>query len=60
MEYYRTTGQGPAFFKLGGRVRYAVSEIERWVRARRRYRTGCGGRAGPSRAATTPGSIEAS
>ena len=31
LEYYRTTGEGPAFFKLGGRVRYSVGEIERWV-----------------------------
>ncbi len=54
MEYYRTTGQGPAFSKLGGRVRYAVSEIERWVRARRRYRTTGAGRAGPRRVTTTP------
>ena len=60
MEYYRTTGQGPAFFKLGGRVRYAVSDIERWVRARRRYRTRGAGRAGPRRATTTRGSVSAS
>ena len=60
MEYYRTTGEGPAFYKLGGRVRYAVSEIERWVRARRRYRTRGAERAGPRRAATTRGSLNAS
>ena len=60
LEYYRTTGQGPAYFKLGGRVRYAVDEIERWVRARRRYRTRGGERAGPRRATTPPGSIDAS
>ena len=60
MEYYRTTGQGPAYFKLGGRVRYSVSEIERWVRARRRYSTRGGERAGPRRAATTRGSVKAS
>ena len=59
MEYYRTTGQGPAYFKLGGRVRYSVSEIERWVRARRRYRTRGAGRAGPRRAATARESTNA-
>ena len=59
MEYYRTTGQGPAFSRLGGRVRYAVSDIERWVRARRRYRTGGAGRAGPRRATTTRGPVNA-
>ena len=60
MEYYRTTGQGPAFFKLGGRVRYAVSDIERWVRARRRYCTGGSGRAGPKRATAAREPIDAS
>ena len=60
LEYYRSTGQGPAYFKLGGRVRYAVDEIERWVRARRRYCTRGGERAGPRRATTPPGSIDAS
>lgn len=59
MEYYRTTGQGPAFSRLGGRVRYAVSDIERWARARRRYRTGGAGRAGPRRARTTRGPVNA-
>ena len=60
MEYYRTTGQGPAFSRLGGRVRYAVGDIERWVRARRRYSTRGAGRVVPRRATTTPGSIDAS
>ena len=60
LEYYRTTGQGPAYFKLGGRVRYAVDEIERWVRARRRYRTRGAERAGPRRAKTQSGSVNAS
>ena len=60
LEYYRSTGQGPAYFKLGGRVRYAIEDIERWVRARRRYRTRGAERAGPRRATTPPGSIDAS
>ena len=60
MEYYRTTGQGPAFSKLGGRVRYAVADIERWVRERRRYSTRAAGRAGPRRATITPGSVNTS
>ena len=34
LEYYRTTGEGPAFFKLGRRVRYSVAEIEQRVLAR--------------------------
>ena len=60
LEYYRSTGQGPAYFKLGGRVRYAIEDIERWVRARRRYCTRGGERAGPRRATTTRGSVKAS
>ena len=57
LEYYRTTGQGPAFFKLGGRVRYSVAEIERWVRARRRFCTR--ERAGPRRAEASRESVDA-
>ena len=60
LEYYRTTGQGPAYFKLGGRVRYALEDIERWVHARRRYSTRGPERAGPRRAATTPAPPDAS
>ena len=39
LEYYRTVVSGLVYFNLGGRVRYSVAEIERWVRARRRYCT---------------------
>ena len=59
LEYYRSVGRGPAYFKLGGRVRYSVAEIERWVRARRRYCTRGAERAGPKRVAASRESVEA-
>ncbi|MCZ0953914.1 MAG: helix-turn-helix domain-containing protein [Rhodospirillaceae bacterium] len=59
LEYYRGVGRGPVYFKLGGRVRYSVAEIERWVRARRRYSTRGAERAGPRRVAATRESVEA-
>ena len=33
---WRSAGRGPAFLKIGGRVRYAVRDVERWVDAQRR------------------------
>jgi predicted DNA-binding transcriptional regulator AlpA len=29
---WRSQGRGPAYHKLGGKVRYAVADIEDWVR----------------------------
>jgi hypothetical protein len=34
LAHYRRIGTGPAFFKVGRRVRYARAEIDRWVLSR--------------------------
>jgi excisionase family DNA binding protein len=34
LERWRVTGEGPAFFKMGNRVSYRLSDIEAWVAAR--------------------------
>lgn len=34
LNQWRYKGKGPAYFKLGRKVRYAVSEIEEWVMKR--------------------------
>jgi DNA-binding transcriptional MerR regulator len=31
LRYYRSTGVGPASFRLGGRVRYRRTEVLNWV-----------------------------
>jgi hypothetical protein len=31
----RCSGKGPAFYKVGGRVRYDTAELESWMRSRR-------------------------
>lgn len=31
---WRSAGQGPRFRKIGGRVRYALDDLERWMSAR--------------------------
>jgi hypothetical protein len=31
----RVSGEGPAFHKLGKRVRYSVADLETWLQARR-------------------------
>jgi predicted DNA-binding transcriptional regulator AlpA len=31
----RVSGEGPAFHKLGKRVRYSMSDLEDWLKARR-------------------------
>ena len=33
LERYRTTGEGPRFYKLGWGVRYAREDIERWLKS---------------------------
>ena len=60
LEYDRTNREGPTYFKMGGRVRYAVANIERWVRTRRQYRTRGSERAGPRRAKARREAVNAS
>ncbi len=31
LRYFRSTGKGPASFRLAGRVRYRRSDVERWI-----------------------------
>lgn len=35
----RLRGDGPPFYKLGGSVRYRLSDIEQWIEERRRTST---------------------
>jgi len=35
MAAWRTSGKGPIFTKVGGAVRYAPADIERWLQSRR-------------------------
>jgi len=35
LERWRWTGEGPAFFKIGGRVVYRLDDVEAYERARR-------------------------
>ena len=39
LDRYRVTGEGPAFFKFGSRVRYLKVDLEAWAQARRRRST---------------------
>ena len=39
LDRYRVTGEGPAFFKFGSRVRYLKADLEAWAQARRRRST---------------------
>lgn len=39
LEKHRCTGTGPVFRKLGGRVVYAVEDLEAWAAARARNST---------------------
>lgn len=36
---WRTQGRGPAFVKVGGRVRYPEASVARWLRAQLRSET---------------------
>jgi predicted site-specific integrase-resolvase len=36
LERWRSSGQGPVFMKLGGRVVYALPDVEAYERAQRR------------------------
>jgi hypothetical protein len=39
LEKHRCTGTGPVFRKLGGRVVYAIEDLETWAAERRRSST---------------------
>ena len=45
LRYYRSTGVGPASFRLGGRVRYRRAEVLSWIAEQERAtrRGGVGG-----------------
>jgi hypothetical protein len=32
---WRTRGRGPAFYRLGGKIRYSLSDVEAWIAANR-------------------------
>lgn len=36
LRYYRSTGKGPASFRLAGRVRYRRSDVQGWIRDQER------------------------
>ena len=39
LDRYRVSGDGPAFHRFGGRVRYLVADLDDWASARRRLST---------------------
>ena len=39
LDRYRVSGEGPAFHRFGGRVRYLVADLEAWASERRRVST---------------------
>ncbi|MDE0715719.1 MAG: helix-turn-helix domain-containing protein [Gammaproteobacteria bacterium] len=42
LDRYRVTGEGPAFFRFGGRIRYRREDLEDWAGARRMSSTSDG------------------
>ncbi|MBZ5664991.1 MAG: helix-turn-helix domain-containing protein, partial [Acidobacteriia bacterium] len=36
LRYWRCAGTGPAYVKLGGRIKYDLADVERYVRANKR------------------------
>ena len=44
LDRYRVSGEGPAFYKLGTRVRYRLADLEAWAESRRRRSTSDDGR----------------
>ena len=46
LDRYRVSGDGPAFHRFGGRVRYLVTDLDDWAAARRRLSTSDDGTAG--------------
>jgi excisionase family DNA binding protein len=39
MEIWRFKGQGPAFHKIGTRVRYTQEDLDEWLATRKRHST---------------------
>ncbi len=39
LEKWAVTGDGPPFYKLGGRVLYEQSDLEAWIASKRRIST---------------------
>ena len=54
LEKHRCTGTGPVFRKLGGRVVYAIDDLEAWAAERARNSTSDPGQSQSSRAAAPP------
>lgn len=54
LEKHRCTGTGPVFRKLGGRVVYAIEDLEAWAAARARSSTSDPGPKPSSPAALPP------
>jgi len=46
LDRYRVSGDGPAFHRFGGRVRYLAADLDGWASARRRLSTSDDGTAG--------------
>ena len=46
LDRYRVSGDGPAFHRFGGRVRYLAADLDDWAGARRRLSTSDDGTAG--------------
>ena len=46
LDRYRVSGDGPAFHRFGGRVRYLAADLDDWAAARRRLSTSDDGTAG--------------
>lgn len=51
LEKHRCTGTGPVFRKLGGRVVYAIEDLEAWAAERARNSTSDPGQQSPARGA---------
>jgi hypothetical protein len=54
LEKHRCTGTGPVFRKLGGRVVYAIEDLEAWAAERRRNSTSDPGQLPSSHGAAPP------
>lgn len=54
LEKHRCTGTGPVFRKLGGRVVYAIEDLEAWAAERTRNSTSDPGQSPSSRAVLPP------
>jgi hypothetical protein len=54
LEKHRCTGTGPVFRKLGGRVVYAIEDLEAWAAERRRNSTSDPGQQPSSHGAASP------